>query len=269
MRFYFDLETTGHQGVGYFSSEQRIIQLGLVADDGWSFVSYINPGMPIHPNSTAIHGITDNHVQNASGIHTLWIDLTVMILSGYPNQEHVFIAHNCFGFDQLVLEKELANVGLNTSMVTAFHDTEPAFRHAFPNLQSHSLKGMVKHFMPQYCFRAHDALEDARALQALCHCTKVEALSFVRSHKRKELRSVWPLKAYITYIRSSLGIVDDIEVFCSYFGNDMALMVKWFQKTPALSELTPDTIAYILLRSFYIEPACFIHNILPRLETLL
>ena len=61
---FFDLETTGLDVVS-----SRVVQIALlqVLEDGSSreWETLVNPGVPIPPATTAIHGITDEDVKDA------------------------------------------------------------------------------------------------------------------------------------------------------------------------------------------------------------
>lgn len=57
---YLDTETTG------LSSSSRVVQIAIVDDDGRPLIdTLINPGVPIPPDASAIHGITDEMVRDA------------------------------------------------------------------------------------------------------------------------------------------------------------------------------------------------------------
>lgn len=101
-----DTETTG-----LAAGSARLIQIGavrlarsrLIRDDTWS--ALVNPGVPIPPESTGIHGLTDADVAQAPGFAELqadferWIGRAIVI--GYS-----------IGFDLAILkrEHELANL---------------------------------------------------------------------------------------------------------------------------------------------------------------
>ena len=179
MKIYFDLETTGYGGLGYFHKLHRIIQIGAVTEGGRTFKAFVNPQTKIDARSTNFHGISDDDVVQAETFNKVWKRFMEDFVSYRPSRTSplVLIAHNCFGFDQLIIEKELHRFGLSTGHVE-FQDTEPTFRYQFPCLKSYNLAKMVKHFIPNYHFRAHDALEDAKALRALCQQVKMRTYSF-------------------------------------------------------------------------------------------
>lgn len=55
-----DFETTGID-----PRQDRVVSYGLLGDKGGESVGLINPGMPIPPRSTEVHGITDEQVADA------------------------------------------------------------------------------------------------------------------------------------------------------------------------------------------------------------
>lgn len=68
----FDLETTGL----YPDQGDEIIEIGAIHVEGMqcvekTFHSLVNPGKPIPPSATAIHGIKDKDVADAPTIHTV------------------------------------------------------------------------------------------------------------------------------------------------------------------------------------------------------
>ena len=75
---------------------------------------------------------------------------------------------------------------------------------------------------------------------------------------------IWPLKPYISAIRRKLGIRDDIGDLCTYFGGDKHALMRWMEDAPDLP-LSKDTMAYVVLRAFHIEPREFIRETLPTL----
>lgn len=55
-----DFETTGIDPL-----QDRVVSYGLLGDQGADRVGMINPGIPIPPQSSAVHGINDEHVLDA------------------------------------------------------------------------------------------------------------------------------------------------------------------------------------------------------------
>ena len=102
-----DTETTGLD-----TARDRIIQMGAVAiakgivDRGESIEILVDPGLPIPPASTAIHGITDAAIAGAPPFPVAWDRFAAFtarrILVGFS-----------IGFDLAVLEQEAKRAGLD------------------------------------------------------------------------------------------------------------------------------------------------------------
>jgi DNA polymerase III epsilon subunit family exonuclease len=101
---FLDVETTGLS-----PKTSRVCELALIGFQGGSrvsqFSSLINPGLPIPPETTRIHGITDAMVKNSPAFSVL-VPRLVALLEG-----SVIVAHNA-GFDLSFIEMEFARAGL-------------------------------------------------------------------------------------------------------------------------------------------------------------
>jgi DNA polymerase III subunit epsilon len=91
----FDTETTG------LSSEDRICEIALVVARGHEilerFSTRLNPGRPIGPGASAVHGITDADVANAPQFH----EIQDTILSFF-SRDMPWVSHN-LSFDARML----------------------------------------------------------------------------------------------------------------------------------------------------------------------
>ncbi len=150
---FFDLETTGTR-IG----QDRIVQVGIVrlSPDGsrqpWQRL--VNPGMPIPPEATAIHGITDAMVANAPTLEDV-ADEILGVLEGCD-----LSGFNVIRFDLPFLAEELHRVGRTwDSSVLRVVDVQRIFHRMEPRDLSAALRF--------YCGRehgdAHDALADVEA----------------------------------------------------------------------------------------------------------
>ncbi len=149
----FDLETTGTR-----IADDRIVQIALirVEPDGGrrKFTSLVDPGRPIPPAATAVHGITDAHVQNAPRFRQVRPDVEEILhgadLAGF----------NITRFDLPLLELEIQRAGGGyTSQgrrvldaMTIFHRMEPR-----------NLEAAVKFYCQAELPGAHSAEVDAAA----------------------------------------------------------------------------------------------------------
>ncbi len=150
---FFDLETTGVQ-VG----SDRIIEICLfkVAVDGNTlvFTHRINPLMPIPPQSTEIHGITDEMVKDKPSFKELSGQIAAFIgdadLAGYNSNK----------FDVPMLVEEFLRAGINfdiknrklIDVQNIFHKMEPR-----------TLKAAYKFYCNKDLENAHTAEADAVA----------------------------------------------------------------------------------------------------------
>src|SRR5205085_1605485 len=94
---YYDTETTGIK-----SDKDRIIELAAfdpLLDK--TFVSLIQPGIPIPIEATAIHGISNEMVENAPSFAEVGKQF-----AEFCSGDVVLIAHNNDAFDKLFLEAE-------------------------------------------------------------------------------------------------------------------------------------------------------------------
>ena len=94
----FDLETTG------LESDCRIVQIAITRGEK-IFQSLINPGMPIPPESTEIHRITDEDVKDAP----VFADVVDQVLDFIEGG--VLSGFNIRKFDVPVLKREVEAVG--------------------------------------------------------------------------------------------------------------------------------------------------------------
>ncbi|KAJ8249268.1 hypothetical protein GJAV_G00232980 [Gymnothorax javanicus] len=164
---FFDLETTG------FGQACDIIQLAAVCD-GRSFNAYMVPCCSIESKAAAITGFsvvggclykhgralgTIPHQQAIKGF------LTFLRKLGRP----LLVSHNARNFDSRVLDRALDEWQQRAAFLrvtSGLLDTLPLARDLLPGQPSYSLKNLVKAVLGEQ-YRAHDALQDAKALQKL------------------------------------------------------------------------------------------------------
>jgi DNA polymerase-3 subunit epsilon/CBS domain-containing protein len=154
-----DTETTGLD-----PQKARILQIGAVrlvhghVTAGGSFDEKVNPGEPIPPASTQIHGIDDAAVANARRFGAVFSDL-----EAYLGQS-VIIGHN-IGFDLAMLTRECRLAGLSPPK-NRLLDTRILGEIAFPRLGGFTLEAMAGHLGISVDNR-HDALADAELTAAV------------------------------------------------------------------------------------------------------
>jgi DNA polymerase III epsilon subunit family exonuclease len=153
----FDCETTGID-----PERDEIVSFALLRldADGAEFarsVYFVRPSRPIPAEATAVHGISDCDVENASRLRELAPEL-LRLLDGA-----VFVAHNA-PFDLGMIRHGLAAVGVAYEP-PAVACTLAAFRLLEPLAPAHKLEQLCREHGIE--LTAHDALGDALATAAL------------------------------------------------------------------------------------------------------
>ncbi|MDN3506183.1 MAG: DUF3820 family protein [Simkaniaceae bacterium] len=150
---YYDTETTGIS-----SQKDRIIELAAYDPvEERSFCEFIQPGMPIPKEATAVHHITDEMVKDA-----LSFDEVGIAFAEFCPENTVLIAHNNDGFDKHFIEAEYARNDLSLPS-WEYLDTLKWARRYRPDLPRHSLQ----HLREVYGIaanNAHRALDDVMVL---------------------------------------------------------------------------------------------------------
>jgi len=150
---FFDLETTGKE-----TTKARIIEIGLVIIkmDGTTEEKrrLVNPGEPIPPEATAIHGITDHMVAGQPKFKEIAKSLIVTLegcdLAGY----------NIDKYDIPVLSEEFARVGIDwppkESKILDVYKLQSLHN-------SNSLAAVYERYFGKPLEGAHGALTDTKA----------------------------------------------------------------------------------------------------------
>ncbi len=149
-----DTETTGLD-----VTTARIVSIGALAIDGSEIEDdgalsvLVNPGVPIPPESTRIHGISDTDVAEAGGFSEHAGSLTERL------HGRALVGHN-IGFDVAILAREYAGAALDWSPPPSL-DTGLLARALRPDLPDTSLETLASWLGVQVSDR-HSALGDAR-----------------------------------------------------------------------------------------------------------
>lgn len=150
---YYDTETTGVK-----ADKDRVIELAAYDPvENRSFVEFVNPGMPIPPESTAITGITDEMVKEAGSFAVVgqaFID--------FCGEGAILIAHNNDRFDKLFLEAEFKRHNLIMPS-WQYIDTLKWARKYRPDLPTHALQSLREVYGIE-ANQAHRALDDVMVL---------------------------------------------------------------------------------------------------------
>lgn len=150
---FFDLETTGIDIV-----KDRIIEISYVKvfpnGKEESKTMRINPGMPIPPASTAIHGITDDDVKDCPLFKNVAKQLAAQIegcdLAGYNSNR----------FDIPLLAEEFLRAGVNIDLTRRkFIDVQTIFY----KMEQRTLAAAYKFYCQKSLENAHTAAADTMA----------------------------------------------------------------------------------------------------------
>lgn len=146
---YYDTETTGVR-----NDKDRIIELAAYDPvENRTFCRLINPGIPIPPEATAIHHISNEMVADAPTFKTIAEEFVA-----FCPEETVLIAHNNDAFDKLFMEQEFKRAGVEFPPYR-FIDTLKWSRKYRSDLPRHTLQSLRE----VYGFasnQAHRALDD-------------------------------------------------------------------------------------------------------------
>ena len=150
---FFDLETTGIDPI-----TSRVVQIALlqVLEDGSSreWDSLINPGIPIPPETTAIHGITDKMVEDAPHFS----EVTPLLAPVFQDSD--LAGYNSTRFDVPMILEEFARAHLRLDFSHhALLDAHLIFTQKEPR----TLTAAYRYYCNADLIGAHSALADTRA----------------------------------------------------------------------------------------------------------
>ncbi|WBB75277.1 exonuclease domain-containing protein [Micromonospora sp. WMMD1128] len=169
----FDVETTGDEPM-----DARIVSAALTYSDGTTTRWLINPGVPIPPRTTEIHGITDEMVRSAGrppreALVELGTAIEKVIADGTP------LVAFCAHYDVTTLHSELARHALPSLDWRRVVIIDPSILHQ--EVEPHRYGGRQLGDLCQYyevnLGSAHDAASDARAAVEM-------AVSIAARHER-------------------------------------------------------------------------------------
>jgi len=150
---FYDTETTGVK-----SDKDRIVEIAAFnPKTEQTFVQFINPGMPIPPEATAITGITDEMVKEAPSFAVVGQNFI-----NFCGQDAILIAHNNDAFDKPFLENECKR---NELIIPAWKyiDSLKWSRKYRTDLRSHALQSLREVYGIE-ANQAHRALDDVMVL---------------------------------------------------------------------------------------------------------
>ena len=150
---FFDLETTGTN-----IAKDRIVEIAILKvypngnkeSKSW----LVNPEMPIPPESTTIHGISDEKVASEPSFKELSHEISQMIqgcdLAGFNSNR----------FDIPLLAEELLRAGLDFDMK---HAVSVDVQTIFHKMEKRTLEAAYKFYCGKELTDAHSAVADTRA----------------------------------------------------------------------------------------------------------
>lgn len=150
---YYDTETTGTR-----PESDRIVEIAAFDPETQkSFSQLVHPDMPIPPEATAIHRITDEMVADAPHF-----DVAMRAFLAFCSNEAILIAHNNDAFDRLFLEAECTRAHIP---LPPWHyiDTLKWARKYRPDLPRHTLQHL-REVYDVAANQAHRALADVQTL---------------------------------------------------------------------------------------------------------
>jgi DNA polymerase-3 subunit epsilon len=157
----FDLEATGLDPLS-----DRIVELAVVrAQDGLVLLhERFNPGTPIPPRATAVHGITDADVAHCDHF-AVRAGHIQKLLDGA-----VLLGYNSRRYDTIMLDSELRRAGEPGLDLTSVLEID--LLRVWAESERRTLTMAVQRFLGHGHEGAHDALSDAEALPPLMHAMK-------------------------------------------------------------------------------------------------
>lgn len=212
---YYDTETTGVK-----PDKDRIIEIAAydpVRD--LTFVSLIQPQMPIPPEATQIHKITDEMVKEAPTFNQVGKDF-----ADFCSGDCVLIAHNNDAFDKLFLDAEFSRHSL-TIPSWQYLDSLKWARKYRPDLPRHSLQHLreVYQIPPN---QAHRALDDVVVLYQIFS----KLLGDLSIEEALELMKVEQLIRNMPFGKHKGALLQDVPIH----------YIKWLNENGALDK--PDNL---------------------------
>ena len=206
-----DIETTGLD----YTKEKMVEFAGVRLENGKvkdEFQTLINPQQHIRKSSIAIHGITQEMVQDAPTEAEIMPKILEFI-GDYP-----IVAHNCI-FDYSYLnEASLRTTG--KKLENERIDTQYMFKEVYPEMESHGLDALTKKFKVELV-NHHRAMADAMSL-ALAY-PKLKKLYLQKyDWENKQLENIEYLFERFLRIQQSVSVMqselqDLKSVFKLYF----------------------------------------------------
>ncbi len=152
----FDTETTGlYPHLGDVVIEIGALRINQKGEHLAEFQKFIHAGIPSHPETIKIHGLTDEFIaKHGEPMRTVMKDFVEFI------GDTTLVGHNIRGFDMKFINRHLVQVGL-APLENQLIDTLDLSRQKMTHLGSHKLGTLANEFGIDYS-KAHRAIEDVK-----------------------------------------------------------------------------------------------------------
>lgn len=150
----FDLETTGTD-----PATDRIVELAILVPGMPARVFRVNPGIPIPPAATAIHGIGDGDVAGAPPFAAIAAEVQRLLAGA------TLLGYNSRTFDTPLLDCELRRAG--EAGLDLDHVREIDVLRVWADVEPRTLTGAVRRWLDRDHPAAHGAAPDAAAALAV------------------------------------------------------------------------------------------------------
>lgn len=160
---YFDFETTGLNPY-----HLKIIEYAFICEKSGEYIhSLINPKIKFDSKITEITGIHPDNLNDKPTIETKFNEIVNFInYVEFPEKKEVYlIAHNCDGFDKIILETLCKNQ--NKKYNWKYIDTLLLAKKLLPKVNSYSQKNLAIYFKIKPS--NHRALDDTKTLKQIYH----------------------------------------------------------------------------------------------------
>ncbi|MGC4805735.1 exonuclease domain-containing protein [Micromonospora sp. DT233] len=210
----FDVETTGNEPF-----DARIVSAALVYSDGTTARWLIDPGVPIPPPTTEIHGITDEMVRSSGrpareSLAEVATAIAKVIADGTP------LVAFCAPFDVTVLHSELARHALAPLDWDRAVIIDPSVLHREvepTHTGMQPLGGLCRYYDVDLT-SAHDAASDARAAVNM-------AVSIAARHERiARMRPDALHRAQITWYAEQKR---ELQAYFDRLGHEKTVSLEW------------------------------------------
>ena len=156
----FPLVMVDVESTGAWPEVDRIVSIAFVKryPDGrlTEWESLVNPGVPIPPESTAIHGITNEMVAQAPSFR----DIAHHVVNG--TRDCYIGGYNAEKFDLKIILAELKRAGVPLGRGVLDGQVIDVFR-LFQRFAPRNLSAAVRHYLGEELEGAHSALVDVKA----------------------------------------------------------------------------------------------------------